>query len=205
MKQIEIKIKFFLYVLLIISACHTSDAIEKNKSATYQIENFLEKLITLEANFIQVSPSGNISNGKIYLDLPGKLRIDYENPKNLLITSKGFWIVIQDRASKTTNNIPVKSSPFAILLENKSFLNNQNIRTEYSIEAGIISLKIKSQNNDKQESLVLEFSENPFSLKKWIIRDSLGENTTVLIQNAKYNNTLSHVLFFPDTFPEPNN
>ena len=77
--------------------------------------------------------------------------------------------------------------------------------SEYSIEAGIISLKLKSQNNDKQESLVLEFSENPFSLKKWIIQDSLGENTTVLIQNAKYNNKLSHVLFFPDTFPEPNN
>ena len=38
-----------------------------------------------------------------------------------------------------------------------------------------------------------------------IIQDSLGENTTVLIQNAKYNNKLSHVLFFPDTFPEPNN
>ena len=146
-----------------------------------------------------------MSNGRIYLDLPGKLRIDYENPKNLLITCKGFWIVIQDRDAKTTNNIPVKSTPCAILLENKYFLDNQNIKSEYSIEAGIMSLKLKSQNNDKQESLVLEFSENPFSLKKWIIQDSLGENTTVLIQNAKYNNKLSHVLFFPDTFPEPNN
>ena len=66
-----------------------------------------------------LSSSGNVSNGKIYLDLPGKLRIDYENPNNLLITSKGFWIVIQDRDAKTTNNIPVKSSPFSILLEKK--------------------------------------------------------------------------------------
>ena len=79
-----------------------------------QIETFFKNLATLEADFIQVSPSGNVSNGKIYLDLPGKLRIDYKNPNNLLITSKGFWIVIQDRQSKTTNNIPVKSSPFSI-------------------------------------------------------------------------------------------
>ena len=186
-------------------SCQTGHALEKNKSATSQIENFFKNLITLEANFIQVSPSGNVSNGKIYLDLPGKLRIDYENPNNLLITCKGFWIVIQDREAKTTNNIPVKSSPFAILLENKSFLENQNIKTEYSIKAGIVSLKIKSQNNDKQESLILEFTENPFSLKKWVIQDSLGENTTVLIQNAKYNSELSHLLFFPDNFPEPTN
>ena len=205
MKILKIKSNFFLYVFLLILSCQTCYAFEKNKSATLKIEKFFKNLITLEANFIQVSPSGNVSSGRIYLDLPGKLRIDYENPNNLLITSKGFWIVIQDRDAKTTNNIPVKSTPFAILLENKSFLYNQNIKSEYSIEAGIISLKLKSQNNDKQESLVLEFSENPFSLKKWIIQDSLGENTTVLIQNAKYNNKLSHLLFFPIDFPEPTN
>ena len=205
MKILKIKANFFLYVFSLILSCQTCIAFEKNKSATLKIEKFFENLITLEANFIQVSPSGNVSNGKIYMDLPGKLRIDYENPSNLLITCKGFWIVIQDREAKTTNNIPVKNSPFAILLENTSLLNNQNIKTEYRVEAGIISLKFKSQNNDNQESLVLEFSENPFSLKKWVIQDSLGENTTVLIQNAKYNNKLSHLLFFPDTFPEPHN
>ena len=205
MKQLRIKISFFLCLFFIILSSQTSYAFEKKQSAILQIEKFFKNFTTLEANFIQVSPSGNVSNGKIYLDLPGKLRIDYENPKNLLITCQGFWIVIQDRDTKTTNQIPVKSSPFGVLLENKSLLNNGNIKTEFSIKAGIVSLKINGQNNDKQGSLVLEFSENPFSLKKWIIQDSLGENTTVLIQNAKYNNELSHLLFFPDNFPEPNN
>ena len=96
MKQLEITIKFCLYVFLIILSCHASYAVEENKSAIIQIKKFFENLITLEANFIQVSPSGNVSKGKVYLDLPGKLRIDYEKPKNLLITCKGFWIVIQD-------------------------------------------------------------------------------------------------------------
>ena len=203
--NLNIKLTFFFYVLFIILNCQTSNAFEKNDLATLKIEKFFKNFTTLDANFIQVSPSGNVSNGKIYLDLPGKLRIDYENPKNLLITCQGFWIVIQDRDAKTTNQIPVKSSPFGVLLENKSLLNNENIKAEFSIKAGIVSLKINGQNNDKQGSLVLEFSENPFSLKKWIIQDSLGENTTVLIQNAKYNNELSHLLFFPDNFPEPNN
>ena len=205
MKILKIKSNFFFYILFLILSCQKCYAFEKNKSATLQIEKFFKNLVTLEANFIQVSPSGNVANGRIYLDLPGKLRIDYENPKNLLITCKGFWIVIQDRDAKTTNNIPLKSTPFAILLENKSFLDNQNIKSEYSIKAGIMSLKLKSQNNDKQESLVLEFSEKPLSLKKWVIKDPLGEITTVLIQNAKYNNKLSHLLFFPENFPEPNN
>ena len=86
----------------------TCYAFENNKSGTLKIEKFFKNLITLEANFVQVSPSGNVSNGKIYLDLPGKLRLDYKDPNNLLITCKGFWIVIQDRSTNTTNNIPVK-------------------------------------------------------------------------------------------------
>ncbi len=205
MRNFNIYLKFILSIFLIILNCKTSVASVQNKSTLLQIEKFFKKLTTLEANFIQVSPSGNVSTGKIYLQLPGKLRIDYENPSNILITCKGFWIVIQDRHTKTTNNIPVKSSPLAILLENKLFLRNENFKIEYKVDAGVISLKIKNQNGKNKESLILEFSENPLSLKKWILQDALGENTTVLIQNAKYNNKLSHLLFFPDDFPDPNN
>ena len=201
------KVKYcliFSYFFLIIFDSQVSNASVNTEKLSSQIENFFKNLATLEADFIQVGPSGNVSNGKIYLDLPGKLRIDYKNPNNLLITSKGFWIVIQDRESKTTNNIPVKSSPFSILLENKLIFKNENFKTEHSISSGIVTLKIKSQNEDILESLIMEFSEKPFSLKKWIISDTFGEKTTVLIQNAKYNNNLSHLLFFPIDFPEPN-
>ena len=190
---------------LIISIGPSLHAFEKDQHIYLKIENFFKKLKTLEADFIQVGPSGDISNGKIYLDLPSKLRIDYEKPNNLLITSQGFWIVIQDRDNSTTNNIPVNSSPFSILLQNDSVLNNEKFKLKYSITSGIISLEIKSQNNEKLETLVLEFSEKPFNLKKWIIQDSFGERTTVLIQNAKYNKNLSYLLFFPIEFPEPTN
>ena len=106
MTQLGIKISFFLHIFFIILSFQTSYAFEKKQTANLQIEKFFKNLTTLEANFIQVSPSGNVSNGKIYLDLPGKLRLDYEDPNSLLITCKGFWIVIQDRSTKTTNNIP---------------------------------------------------------------------------------------------------
>ena len=196
--------KFILVFLTLLVISQKSNASEQKQLISSQIGNFFENLVTLEANFIQVSPSGDISDGKIYLDLPGKLRIDYENPNNLLITSQGFWIVIQDRESKTTNNIPLDSTPFSLLLKNKFNLKNEKFKIEYIFSSGIVTLKIKNKKNDKQGGLVLEFSEKPFNLKKWIILDTFGESTTVLIQNAKYNEKLSHLLFFPLDFPEPN-
>ena len=159
----------------------------------------------MQANFIQVGPSGKVNNGKIYLDFPGKLRIDYEKPNDLLITCKGFWLTIQNRNSKTTNNIPLDNSPFSILIKQKLDFESKFFTIDLINKSGIISLKITKRDNINVGGLTLEFSENPFNLKKWIIEDIYGEITTVLIQKAIYNEKLSHLLFFPDDFPEPNN
>jgi outer membrane lipoprotein-sorting protein len=136
--------------------------------------------------------------------LPGKLRIDYNLPTNLLITCKGFWIVIQNRNSKITNNIPLDRTPFSILLENKINFNNQNLLTDLKKQSGVIMLSIKLAENVSAGELILEFSEKPFILRKWIIKDIVGDKTTVLIQNIKRNSKLPFTLFFPDNFPEPN-
>jgi outer membrane lipoprotein-sorting protein len=181
-----------------------TNATEKNNSIL-KVENFFKNLKTLEADFIQVSPSGKTSEGKIFLDLPGKLRIDYNQPDNILITTKGFWIVIQNRKLKSTNNIPLNQTPFSILLENKINFNNKDLIVDLKRILGIIVLKIKLAENKQAGELIIEFSEKPFILRKWIIRDIVGDETTVLIQNTKYNQKLPFTIFFPDDFPEPIN
>ena len=197
-----------IYFLLTIFICFfgikTTNAAEKNNSIL-KVENFFKNLRTLEADFIQVSPSGKTGEGKIFLDLPGKLRIEYNQPNNILITSKGFWIVIQNRELKSTNNIPLNQTPFSILLENKINFNNKDLIVELKKKLGIIEVKVKLAKNKQAGELILEFSEKPFILKKWIIRDIVGDETTVLIQNTKYNQKLAFTLFFPDDFPEHNN
>ena len=62
----------------------------KNQKDFHEIKEYLKNLSTLEADFIQVSHEVDIRRGKIYLNLPGKLRIDYYDPDNILITSNGF-------------------------------------------------------------------------------------------------------------------
>ena len=209
MKKLKINFNcfwvLFLGTFLLPFTFHMSNASNQVDGSQLKVEKFFKSLKSMEADFIQVSPSGKISNGKLYIDLPGKLRIDYEKPNNLLITCKGFWLTIQNRVLKTTNNIPLESSPFSILIKKKLNFDNEFLETNLKNKSGIISLKITNKTNKKAEGLTLEFSENPFNLKKWIIKDIFGEKTTVLIQNAKYNNKLSHLLFFPDDFPEPNN
>tara|TARA_B110001450_G_scaffold255589_1_gene283535 strand:- start:227 stop:856 length:630 start_codon:yes stop_codon:yes gene_type:complete len=193
-----------LIIFIIIFNTKIIIAAEKKNQTEQKIEMFFDNLKTLEADFIQVSPSGKVSNGKIFLDLPGKLRLDYIEPNNILITCKGFWIVIQDRNLKSTNNIPLNQTPFSILLENKIKFNNKDLIVGFEKKLGIIATKIKLTENSQIGELILEFSEKPFVLKKWIVKDIVGDQTTVLIQNSRYNQKIPFTIFFPDDFPEPN-
>ena len=126
MKILKTNLKIILY-FLIISIGPSLHAFEKDQQIYLKIENFFKKLKTLEADFIQVGPSGDISNGKIYLDLPSKLRIDYEKPNNLLITSQGFWIVIQDEITVLLIIFPLTAHLFQFYYKTISILNNENL------------------------------------------------------------------------------
>ena len=206
LKSSLIIIRYFSVIIsLIILISSQAVSSDQQKLLKTKIENFFVNLNTLEADFIQVSPSGNISNGKIFIDLPGKLRLDYIQPSNLLITSKGFWLVIQDRKLKSTNNIPIQQTPFSILLDKNINFNNKKIILDLKKSLGIITLNVKLAENIQAGELILEFSDNPFILKKWIIKDIIGDETTVFIQNSKLGHKLPFILFFPEDFPEPNN
>jgi outer membrane lipoprotein-sorting protein len=195
---------FILTTFIMIYTVKITNSAESKNQTKLQIESFFNNLKTLETDFVQVSPSGKVSNGKIFLDIPGKLRIDYNKPNNLLITCKGFWIVIQNRELKSTNNIPLSQTPFSILLDNDINFDNKKLIIDLKKSLGIITLKIRLSKNTQAGEFLLEFSEKPFLLKKWIIRDIVGDETTVLIQNSKYNNKLPFTIFFPDNFNVPN-
>ena len=204
LKLFSIFSRYLSIITLIIIISYTQGkASNEQDLIKSKIEDFFANLHTLDADFIQVSPSGEVSNGKLLLDLPGKLRLDYINPNNILITCKGFWIVVQDRNSKSTNNIPLQQTPFSILLDKKINFNNKKIILNFKQELGIVTLKVQIAENEEIGELIMEFSEEPLMLKKWIIKDIVGDETTVLIQNAKFNRDLPFILFFPEEFLEP--
>ena len=124
----QVLFRFLLFFICItFSNLQNVYASEQKNILETKVEKFFQKLKTLESDFIQVSPSGKIRMGKIFLDLPGKLRIDYQNPNDLLITCKGMWVVIQNRKLKTTNNILLNQTPFSILLDKRVNFQNKDL------------------------------------------------------------------------------
>ena len=110
------KTLYFLISYFVFFYDYQLSASSNTENNFHSVKEYLKNLNTLEASFIQISSDGDIKRGKIFFNLPGKLRIDYIEPDDLLITSNGFWLTIQNRKLKQTNNLPLERTPLNLFL-----------------------------------------------------------------------------------------
>ena len=168
------------------------------------VKEYLYNLNSLEADFLQVSSDGSIKEGKIFLSLPGKLRISYNNPDNLLITSNGFWLTVQDKKLKQTNNFPLNQTPLNLFLNKELNFEEDKFKIKFEKSSGIIALTFSDNEKLNSSIFKLIFTTSPLKLKKWVIIDEFDNETSVLLQNLVTGKKYSHVLFFPEDFGETN-
>ncbi len=174
-----------------------------NRNFIY-VKEYLNNLNSLEADFLQVSSDGDIKEGKIFLSIPGKLRISYKNPDNLLITSNGFWLTVQDKKLKQTNNFPLNQTPINLFLNKKLNFNEDEFKIKFEKRSGIITLIFSDNQKLNSSMFKLIFTNTPLRLKKWVIIDEFNNETSVLLQNLVTGNKYPHILFFPEDFGEVN-
>lgn len=196
----------FAYFLIFISPLFNISKSEASNQKSYlEVKKYLKDLKTLSADFIQISNDGSVRKGKIHISLPGKLRISYQNPSDLLITSMGFWLVVQDRKLKQTNNYPLSKTPLNVFLNKKFDLDNNKQNIKFDDENGVLILKFLKNEEMVGISFQLFFKSNPVQLKKWEIIDEFDNKTSVLFQNLIIGKKHSHLLFFPEDFGELSN
>ena len=174
-----------------------------NRNFTY-VKEYLNNLNSLEADFLQVSSDGDIKEGKIFLSIPGKLRISYKNPNNLLITSNGFWLTVQDKKLKQTNNFPLNQTPLSLFLNKKLSFNQNEFKIKFKKNSGIITLTFSDNQKLNSSIFKLIFTSTPLKLKKWVIIDEFNNETSVSLQNLVTGNKYPNILFFPEDFGEVN-
>ena len=191
---------FFIYIITNVN----SYADNLDNRNFIHVKEYLNNLNSLEADFLQVSSDGNIKEGKIFLSIPGKLRISYKNPDNLLITSNGFWLTVQDKKLKQTNNFPLNQTPINLFLNKKLNFNEDEFKIKFEKRSGIITLIFSDNQKLNSSMFKLIFTNTPLRLKKWVIIDEFSNETSVLLQNLVTGNKYPNILFFPEDFGEVN-
>lgn len=173
---------------------------EDDAAALQKVEDYLNALTTLEADFVQVSPEGEISEGKLYIARPWRLRVEYAPPVPVLMVADGTRLIFYDRELGQVTELPLSSTPFGLLLAKRISLEAQAEILDVAREASVLRVTVARKDAPEAGTLTLVFTESPFELRQWVLVDAQGLATRVTLLAPRFGGELDPALF---TFERP--
>ncbi|MAE51185.1 MAG: outer membrane lipocarrier LolA family protein [Micavibrio sp.] len=176
-KQIRVPMKYLLSVLaasalLMISPEGVKAAGTIDPAKIEQIENYLNNLGTARARFVQTTHNGTQLVGTFYLDRPGKLRFEYDDPVKDFVVADGFFIYFYDAESGEQSNAPIGQTLADFILRDELDFGEDITVKSYKDKAGLIQVELVQTADPEAGELILGFDKDPFSLKKWRVIDA---------------------------------
>lgn len=149
-----------------------------------RINNYLTSVHTLIGDFVQVGPDGRRTEGKFYLQKPGRMRFEYDDPSPLELISDGRSVAIRDRKLATQDLLLLSQTPLRFLLANRiDLLKEGNIVNVYKDDVFVTVVLDEKQALGGTHRLMLMFSTKDAQLRQWTVTDPQGYDTTVALYN----------------------
>ncbi|UWR11143.1 LolA family protein [Sulfitobacter mediterraneus] len=161
-----------------------------------EISAYLNKLQTAKGEFTQINDDGSISTGTIYIKRPGKVRFEYNPPESALVVAGSNTVVIYDKKSnQPAESYPLSRTPLSIILARNVDLGRAKMVTGHRFDGTATVVKAQDPENPGYGNIELKFTSNPVELRQWVINDSGGGQTTVVLGDLQKGGNLPNRLF----------
>lgn len=179
----DLKFRYLAIALLAslwlpVSGAAAADAIpaalsEADRTDLVRIEAYLNGLTTMESRFLQFTEEG-VAEGRIMLDRPGRLRIEYAPPVPVLMIANNFLLMYHDTQLKQTTFLPVRKTPAALLIDENIMLSGDVTVTAFERAPKAFRIKLEQTDSPDTGSVTLMFEDAPMRLAKWRVIDAQG-------------------------------
>ena len=166
------------------------------QSAAQRIADHFSSVPSMHGNFVQFDPNGRQSEGKFYIERPGKVRFDYTNTP-LRVIADGSTVAINNRKLNTWDTYPLSETPLKLLLDRRIDLSEANIQSVKE-EPDLTTIVMGDRSIFGNSRITMMFDPATYDLRQWTVRDAQGKDTTVMIFNVQQG-----VRFGADTFDIP--
>lgn len=174
--------RYVLVLLSVLVLSHSVQAKEKTKDFQADVkaaEDYLQELGSARARFVQTTHDGTQLVGTFYLQRPGKLRFEYDDPIKDFVVADGFFIYFYDAQLGEQTNAPIGQTLADFFLREDISLQD-DVRVEsIKRKGGYMQVELVQQDDPESGSLTLGFKEKPFELSKWRIVDGQGLITEI--------------------------
>lgn len=186
---------------LLLTACIAFTAIpaaraETREATLMRVEQYLESLTTLKADFVQVDPNGELASGQFMLKRPGKMRWQYDPPVPVVMVSTGQSLRYYDYELDQISDIPLDDTLAGFLARKDISFDPKVVKVlEAASVNGVLRVKIEQAGKPGDGNLTMEFAEAPLKLRNLILVDAEGKQTNISLNNAQYGVKLQESLF----------
>lgn len=157
---------------------------EQQSGDLAKIAAYLNGIRAVEGEFAQIGPKGDLSEGRIYIDKPGKVRFEYDPPAPTLVVSDGSSIYVQNRKLNTIDRYPLAGTPLQLILNDDISLKGNRLVMGIHREGDSIIVEARSSTNRKKSNVTLVFAAQPVELRQWTVIDDQGLSTTVALRGV---------------------
>lgn len=172
------------------------------------IEDYLNSIETLKADFVQQAPDGSLTRGVMHLQKPGRVRFEYAEGVPILVVADGENVNLIDYEVGQVTRWPVNDTPLRLILQRDIELDRDLaiVSAGPGELANMLSLTVRDPDRPGEGTMTMIFSLEEaagtpqLALRLWQVKDAQGGLTTVSLNNLETNQDLSRELW---TFDDP--
>jgi outer membrane lipoprotein-sorting protein len=188
------------YALALMLSVATPAAWAAEKLPLADISAYLNGIKTASGQFTQISDDGSLATGRLYLHRPGRARFEYDPPAGGTVVAGAGAVVIHDpKSNQPPETYPLKRTPLALILARNVNLGQANMVVGHQFDGTATIVRAQDPENPEYGSIELSFTDDPVELRKWVIHDGAGGQTTVILGGLATDVSLRSGLF--DTGP----
>ena len=167
------------------SAAKPIEVTQEQAASINAISDYINSFKTIQGEFTQISPKGNLSRGVFYIAKPGKMRFEYAPPNPFLIVADGTWLTVKNTKKEKGDQFPLSQTPLRLVLGDKvDILGDTNI-LDFEERDGLTSVTLEDKESTLGNGkLTLVYDQTRKALQQWIVTDGKGRRTTVTLENV---------------------
>ena len=153
-------------------------------AAIQKANAYFNAATNMTGDFVQIGPDGKRSEGKIFVQRPGKLRFEYAPPATLEIVADGLSVAVHDRKTATKDIYFISQTPLKFLLKDQVDLRSDVKIIDVKSEPGAVTILVEDKATFGGTSQIkLVFDPAKFTLTQWQVTDPQGYQTLVSLFN----------------------
>jgi len=168
---------------------------DQDRATVDTIQGYLNDLTTAHGRFIQSNADGSYVEGGFFMERPGRMRFEYDDPVPYLLVADGSDFIYVDHKLEQVTYLPLPQTPAYFLLREEFSFEDGLTLTDFRHEAGLYRLRIIQEDEPDSGSIVLTFTDRPLALRQWTVVDAQGAATRVTLVQPRFGLPLERDLF----------